>query len=97
MTADPPDDGLDALSSKELPRPRPPLRQAPPRRPLLLAAAAGPADGRDVAGKYDDAEHDLDTTLGHIDDLTDAGEGEVAEQLRPFYLDYLRDHKVKAP
>ena len=50
-----------------------------------------------VAGQYDDAIDDLDTTLGHIDDITDAGEGEVAEQLRPFYLDYLRDHGVHAP
>jgi hypothetical protein len=33
----------------------------------------------------------------HIDDVTDAGRGEVAEQLRPFYLDYLRRHDVQAP
>ena len=49
-----------------------------------------------VAGKYDDAAEDMETTLGHIDDITDAGQGEVAEQLRPFYLDYLRDHGVTA-
>ena len=30
----------------------------------------------------------------HLDDVTDAGEGEVAELLRPFYLDYLRKHHV---
>jgi hypothetical protein len=98
MTADTtPDDGLDALSSKELHDLA--LRYAKRHfdvrfywRLLQILPAA-----EVVAGKYDDAEHDLDTTLGHIDDLTDAGEGEVAEQLRPFYLDYLRSHKVKAP
>ena len=26
-----------------------------------------------------------------LDDLTDAGRGEVAELLRPFYLEYLRE------
>jgi hypothetical protein len=25
----------------------------------------------------------------HLNDVTDAGRGEVAEQLRPFYIDYL--------
>jgi hypothetical protein len=97
MTADTQDDGLDALSSKEL-------------HDLALHYAKRHLDVRFywrllqilpaaevVAGKYDDAEHDLDTTLGHIDDLTDSGEGEVAEQLRPFYLEYLRKHRVKAP
>ena len=33
----------------------------------------------------------------HIDDVTDSGKGEVAELLRPFYLDYLRRHDVQAP
>jgi hypothetical protein len=32
-----------------------------------------------------------------LDDITDSGRGEVAELLRPFYLDYLRQHGVKAP
>ena len=31
----------------------------------------------------------------HIDDLTDSGRGEVAELLRPFYLEYLRSHGVR--
>jgi hypothetical protein len=31
----------------------------------------------------------------HWDDVTDAGKGEVAEMLRPFYLDYLRKHGVE--
>jgi hypothetical protein len=33
----------------------------------------------------------------HVDDVTNAGRGEVAENLRPFYLDYLRRHGVRAP
>lgn len=50
-----------------------------------------------AAGRIDEAEADVLTLSAHIDDITDAGEGEVAELLRPFYLDYLRGHGVKAP
>jgi hypothetical protein len=32
--------------------------------------------------------------IAHVDDLTDSGEGEVADLLRPFYLDYLQRHGV---
>jgi hypothetical protein len=32
----------------------------------------------------------------HVDDLTDSGRGEVADLLRPFYLEYLRKHGVRA-
>jgi hypothetical protein len=48
-----------------------------------------------AAGELDEAENDLEHLTGHIDDLTDSGEGEVAENLRPFYLEYLRKHNVK--
>ena len=48
-----------------------------------------------VAGEYDDAELDLMTMRGHLDDLTDSGQGETAEELRPFYLEYLQRHGVK--
>jgi hypothetical protein len=91
------DDGLDALSSKAL-------------HDLAVQHARRHWDvkfywrllqvlpmAETVAGKYDDAAEDMETTLGHIDDITDAGEGEVANQLRPFYLDYLRAHGVTAP
>jgi hypothetical protein len=27
----------------------------------------------------------------------DSGRGEVADNLRPFYIEYLRDHGVSAP
>jgi hypothetical protein len=91
-----PDDGLDALSSKEL-------------HDLAVHHARRHFDVRfywrllqrlplaeTAAGRVDDANVDLESTLGHIDDITESGEGEVAELLRPFYLDYLRDHDVKA-
>ena len=48
-----------------------------------------------VAGRPEEAEMDVFTMRGHIDDLTDSGRGEVAEGLRPFYIDYLRKHEVK--
>jgi hypothetical protein len=54
---------------------------------LLPAAEA-------AAGELNEAEADVSTLSAHIDDLTDAGRGEVAEALRPFYLEYLREHGV---
>jgi hypothetical protein len=50
-----------------------------------------------AAGKLDEAEADLNSVIAHVDDVTEAGEGQVAENLRPFYLDYLREHGVTAP
>ena len=50
-----------------------------------------------AAGQVDEAEADVLTLRAHIDDVTDSGTGEVAELLRPFYLDYLRRHGVSAP
>ena len=55
---------------------------------VLPAAEAG-------AGELDDAQADVMSLSGHVDDLTDAGRGEVADLLRPFYLDYLRRHGVE--
>jgi hypothetical protein len=49
-----------------------------------------------AAGEQVDAEADLERMSGHIDDITDSGRGEVADLLRPFYLDYLRRHGVTA-
>jgi hypothetical protein len=40
---------------------------------------------------------DIDRMSGHLDDVTESGKGQTAELLRPFYLDYLRRHGVKAP
>ena len=50
-----------------------------------------------AAGELDEAAADVMTLSGHVDDLTDAGRGEVAELLRPFYLDYLRRNGVEPP
>ena len=47
-----------------------------------------------AAGEYEEANADIQTMSAHIDDVTDSGKGEVAEQLRPFYLEYLRKHDV---
>ncbi len=90
------DDGLDALSAEEL------HQRAVSRakrhldvkffweliRLLPTAEAA--------AGDLDQAEDDVLNLSAHVDDVADAGKGEVAELLRPFYVEYLRKHGVKA-
>jgi hypothetical protein len=91
----PDDDDLDQLSSQELHD----LAVRHARRHLdvkffwelmqrLPAAEA-------AAGELDEAEADVRRLSAHIDDVTDAGRGEVADLLRPFYLDYLRRHGVR--
>jgi hypothetical protein len=57
---------------------------------LLPAAEA-------AAGEFDEAEADVMKLSAHIDDVADAGRGEVADLLRPFYLEYLRRHGVTPP
>ena len=89
-------DGLDALSSEELHA----LAVQRAKRHLdarffwrlmkLLPAAEA------AAGEWEDAEADVQRMSAHIDDVTDAGRGEVAENLRPFYIEYLREHGVTA-
>ena len=44
-----------------------------------------------AAGNLDQANADVQTTLAHFNDVTDSGEGETAELLRPFYIDYLAE------
>ena len=88
------DDALDALSSPELHD----LAVSHAKRHLdvgffwslmkyLPAAEAG-------AGEQEEANADIQRLSAHVDDVTDAGKGEVAELLRPFYLEYLREHDV---
>ena len=48
-----------------------------------------------AAGEMDEVEADMQRMSAHIDDVTDSGKGEVAELLRPFYLEYLERHGVK--
>jgi len=91
------DDALDTLSSAELHdrAVRYALRHLDVGffldlfRNLPVAEAA--------AGQVDEAEADVMTLRAHLDDVTDSGRGEVAELLRPFYLEYLREHGVSAP
>jgi hypothetical protein len=52
---------------------------------LLPAAEA-------AAGDLDQAEDDVMQLSAHVDDVTDAGKGEVADLLRPFYIEYLAKH-----
>jgi hypothetical protein len=49
-----------------------------------------------AAGDLDAAETDVMRLSAHVDDVTESGEGEVADLLRPFYIDYLTRHGVTA-
>jgi len=97
MSDTPADDGLDRLSSKELHdlAVRRAKRHVDVRFFWHLMEVLPAAEA--VAGQTEDEQVDMQFALAHIDDVTDAGEGEVAEQLRPFYVEYLRRHGVKAP
>jgi hypothetical protein len=90
------DDQLDARSSKELHdlAVRYALRHLDIPFFVRLMQALPVAEA--AAGEIDQAEADAMTLRAHIDDVTDAGEGEVAELLRPLYLEYLREHGVTA-
>jgi hypothetical protein len=89
------DDPLERLSSKELHdlAVRHALRTLDVRffwRLLEYLPAAEAA-----AGDLDEATADVTSAIAHIDDITDSGRGEIAERLRPFYLDYLRNEGVR--
>jgi hypothetical protein len=90
------DDGLEALTSEEL-HDRAVSRA---KRHLdarffwdlmkLLPAAEA------AAGELNQAEMDVMRLSAHVDDVSDAGRGETADMLRPFYIDYLRRHGAAA-
>ena len=90
------DDRLDDLSSKELHdrAVRYALRHLDIPFFFRLMEALPVAEA--ATGDIDGAEADALTLRAHIDDVTDSGQGEVAELLRPMYLEYLRDHGVEA-
>ena len=90
----PDDDRLEALSSKELHdlAVRYALRHLDIPFFIRLMEALPVAEA--AAGQIDEARADALTLRAHIDDLTDSGEGEVADLLRPLYIDYLRTHGV---
>ena len=90
------DDGLDRLSSQE-------LHSLAVRRAkrhvdakffydLIKTLPVAEAAAGDVA----ESENDIFHLSAHVNDLTDSGRGEVAELMRPFYLEYLRRHHVRA-
>jgi hypothetical protein len=91
------DDSLDRLSSKELhdlavdrAKHHLDVKFFWDLMKLLPAAEA-------AAGEWDETEADVLRMSAHLDDMTDSGRGEVADNLRPFYLEYLREHGVTAP
>ena len=90
------DDGLDELSSHELHdrAVRYALRHLDIPFFFRLMEALPVAEA--ATGDIDGAEADALTLRAHIDDVTDSGQGEVAELLRPMYLEYLREHGVAA-
>ncbi|WP_141583985.1 hypothetical protein [Actinomadura sp. WMMA1423] len=55
---------------------------------LLRAIPAAAA----ATGEVDRAEFDLLHGLSLLEEFTHAGEGEMADALRPFYIDYLARH-----
>lgn len=90
------DDRLDELSSQELHdrAVRYALRHLDIPFFFRLMEALPVAEA--ASGDIDGAEADALTLRAHIDDVTDSGQGEVAELLRPMYLEYLREHGVAA-
>jgi hypothetical protein len=55
---------------------------------LLRALPAAEAS----VGEIDEARSDVQSLYGHLDDLRHSGEGEVADALRPLYVEYLAEH-----
>ena len=85
------DASLQALSSKEL-HDRAitkAARHVDVRFFWRLLAALPAAEA--AIGQQDEAEADVMTLRGRLNDLTHSGEGELAEALRPLYIEYLRE------
>jgi hypothetical protein len=45
-----------------------------------------------LSGNYGEADFDIVSARGTIKDALHSGDGELAEALRPMFLDYLRQH-----
>ena len=90
------DDGLDRLSSPELHdlAVRRAKRHLDAKFFYDLAKTLPAAEA--AAGDLAATEADVFRLSAHIDDVTASGRGDVAELLRPFYLEYLRKHHVTA-
>jgi hypothetical protein len=90
------DDGLEQLSSKELhDRAVKRAKQHVDVKFFWQLMKLVPA-AEAAAGNFNEAENDVFHLSAHVDDLTESGEGETADMLRPFYLEYLRKHGVTA-
>jgi hypothetical protein len=50
-------------------------------------------EARAASGDQDKSEIDILRPLALLNDLVDADRGELAEALRPLYLDYLAEHE----
>ena len=90
------DDGLDALSSKQLhdlavKRARRHLDAKFFYRLMKMLPVAESA-----AGQYEKSDDDILRISAHFDDVSDSGKGEVGDLMRPYYLEYLRKHGVTA-
>jgi hypothetical protein len=50
-------------------------------------------EARAAAGDEERSESDITRPLALLNDLVDADRGELADALRPFYIDYLAQHE----
>jgi hypothetical protein len=85
-------DQLDQLSSEELHdrATQHALRHANVKFFWNLLRALPAAEAS--VGEVDEARTDVQSLYGRLNDLRHSGEGDVAEALRPLYLDYLEKH-----
>ena len=85
-------DELEALSSEELHdrATQHALRHANVKFFWQLLRALPAAEAS--VGEMDEARTDVQSLYGRLNDLRHSGEGEVADALRPLYLDYLEKH-----
>ena len=51
-------------------------------------------EARAAAGDEERAETDIMRPLALLNDLVDADRGELADALRPYYIDYLAEHET---
>ena len=57
---------------------------------LIRAVPAAEA----AVGDMDEAHDDVQSVFGHFDDMRRSREGEVADLLRPMYIEYILDHNA---
>jgi hypothetical protein len=55
---------------------------------LLSALPAAEAS----VGEIDEARSDVQSLYGHLNDIRHSGQGDVADALRPLYIEYLLEH-----